>query len=309
MDTQTALAVFAEYGVQGVQVDEPMRRHTTWRIGGPADLFFRPTSVVELQNVLRATKFLGLSVTVVGRGSNLLVLDGGIRGLVVQLHDPFSRWTLVDGRMITQSGRALISIANIAIREGMAGLEFATGIPGTVGGAVMMNAGAHGGEIKDVLLWADVVNFDGSLQRMTREELQFDYRYSVLKEHPAIVATAAFGLHPGNRQEMTARVRQWAQRRATTQPLSLPNCGSVFRNPPGEHAAALIEQAGLKGLTCGGAQISEKHSNFIVNLGTATAKDVLWLIRYAQVTVRDRYGIQLETEVRVIGEPESALGR
>ncbi|RIV28215.1 UDP-N-acetylmuramate dehydrogenase [Alicyclobacillaceae bacterium I2511] len=309
MDTQITLAVLAEYGVQGVQANEPMARHTTWRIGGPSDLFFRPTSVIELQNVLRAAMRLEIPVIVMGRGSNLLVLDGGIRGLVIQLHDTFAQWTLTEGCLITQSGRSLVSVANIAIREGMAGLEFATGIPGSVGGAVMMNAGAHGGEVKDVLLWADVLEFDGTLHRMTPEELQFDYRSSVLKDHPAVVASVAFALHPGNSQEMTARVRQWAQRRSATQPLSQPNCGSVFRNPPGAHAAALIEQAGLKGLIYGGAQISEKHSNFIVNLGTATAKDVLWLMRYAQKTVHDRFDIQLETEVRIIGESELALGR
>lgn len=304
MDAESIRDAFVQAGV-GALLNEPLTRHTTWRIGGPADVFVAPRSVDELRGAVRTAKQLQLPIYVIGRGSNLLVRDGGIRGLVVKLGDNFAAISIDGTRLHAMSGRLYMSAANVAIKGGLSGLEFASSIPGTVGGAVMMNAGAHGGETCDVLEWADVMDEDGIAQRLTNADLRFGYRYSILKDHPGIVVGASFLLKPGDTEAMRAMVQAWHQRRSATQPLSLPNCGSVFRNPEGTHAGFLIESAGLKGLRHGGAQISEKHANFIVNLGEATASDVLWLMKRAQGTVRDKYGVELETEVRIIGEPVS----
>lgn len=294
----------AAHGVKVIR-GEPMKRHTTWRIGGPADYFVEPESVEALRAAVREARAHGLPITVIGRGSNTLVLDGGIRGLVIKLHDAFASYRVAEDEcaVYAMAGRSYVALANIAIRHGLSGLEFATGIPGSVGGAVMMNAGAYGRETCEVLAWAEVMDEAGEVKRLSNEELHFGYRHSILKERFGIVTWAKFQLRPGDRDEMRRVVREWSQRRIATQPLSLPNCGSVFRNPEGTHAARLIEEAGLKGLRRGQAMISEKHANFIVNLGNARASDVLWLIRHAQAVVRERFGIALETEVRVLGEP------
>ncbi|MCL6631689.1 MAG: UDP-N-acetylmuramate dehydrogenase [Alicyclobacillus herbarius] len=296
---------FERYHVRNVEYNAPLSVHTTWRIGGPADVLVVPDSVEEVRGALLVAERLGMPWTVIGRGSNLLVLDGGVRGLVLKMGGRMSDLCVLGTRVVAQAGRSFVSLANVAIRNNLRGLEFATGIPGTVGGAVMMDAGAHGGEVRDVLEWADVITPDGTLHRLSNADLRFDYRYSILKDWPAVVISACFRLEPGNGDELKAKVREWSKRRASTQPLSMPNCGSVFRNPPGTFAARLIEAAGLKGLRRGDAQISEKHANFIVNLGHANAEDVLWLMRHAQETVRAKYGITLETEVRVIGDPAS----
>ncbi|GGI97199.1 UDP-N-acetylenolpyruvoylglucosamine reductase [Alicyclobacillus cellulosilyticus] len=303
MNLDSVRRVFAAHGVGEVAFHEPLAKHTTWRIGGPADVFVCPRTVEELRGAVQAAKALAMPWTVIGRGSNLLVLDGGIRGLVIKLADQFADIDVEGTRLTALAGRSYVSAAHIAIRHHLAGLEFATGIPGTVGGAVMMNAGAHGGETKDVLLWADVMDGDGDIHRYTNADLRFGYRYSILKDRPGIVVQAAFQLRPGDPEELMAKVRAWSARRNSTQPLSLPNCGSVFRNPAGMHAGRLIEEAGLKGFRRNDAQISEKHANFIVNLGHATAEDVLWLMQYARDAVWRQFGVWLETEVRILGEP------
>ncbi|EPZ51509.1 UDP-N-acetylmuramate dehydrogenase [Alicyclobacillus acidoterrestris] len=305
MVSETLLPIFSAYGVKDVRLNEPMANHTTWRIGGPADVLVVPTTEGELQGAVRAAKELEMPVTVVGRGSNVLVLDGGIRGVVVKLHDGFGQIDVEGTSIVAMAGRSYVSAANIAVRHGLEGLEFATGIPGTVGGAVMMNAGAYGRETREVLAWADVMDFNGDIRRYSNADLKFGYRYSILKDHPGIVVRARFDLVEGDRDVLMAKVKQWSARRVESQPLSWPNCGSVFRNPEGDHAGHLIEKAGLKGLRRGGAQISEKHANFIINCGGAKAEDVLWLIRHAQTTIREQFGIDLETEVRVLGEPAS----
>lgn len=297
--------VLDRHHVQHVALSEPMARHTTWRIGGPADVFVSPESTEEVQGAIRAAREAGIPVTVIGRGSNSLVLDGGIRGMVLHLHDRFAALRVEENRVAAQAGRSFVSAAALSVKNGLTGLEFASGIPGTVGGAVMMNAGAHGGEVKDVLAWADVVDDEGNVHRMSNEDLTFSYRTSWLKHHGGVVVEAAFDLEFGDREASLTKMREWSQRRSSTQPLSLPNCGSVFRNPPGTHAAKLIESAGLKGMKCGGAQVSDKHANFIVNLGGAKAADVLWLIQQVQTIIEDKYDIRLETEVRVMGEPAS----
>lgn len=296
-------AVFHGLEVGEIKWNEPISKHTTWKIGGPADMLVTPQKVDHLQVLAKTCSQNGIPWYVIGRGSNLLVRDGGIRGVVIKLADNFSEISVTDDRqVIAQAGRSYVSAANTAIRNGLEGLEFATGIPGTVGGGVMMNAGAHGGETREVLLHADIVEEDGTIRTLHNQDLQFAYRYSILKDHPRIVVRATFQLRQGNTEEMQEKVRSWTKRRQTTQPLQLPNCGSVFRNPEGTHAGYLIEQSGLKGKTIGGAQISDVHANFIVNVNKATASDVLALIELVQTTILKNFGMTLIPEVRIVGE-------
>ncbi|PWI57702.1 UDP-N-acetylmuramate dehydrogenase [Sulfoacidibacillus thermotolerans] len=285
--------------------DEPLAKHTTWRIGGPADVLLIPRTIDEVRAVVLAAKAHDLPLFVLGRGSNLLVKDGGMRGAVLKLGDEFAAIAVSDRTLSALAGRSIVSAAHIAIRHGLSGLEFATGIPGTVGGAVTMNAGAHGGEIKDVLKQATVITSDGTITELSADDLGFRYRHSIVPEQRLTVVQAEFALQPGDTKQLQEKVRAWSKRRQLTQPLSLPSCGSVFRNPPGHYAARLIEEAGLKGLRHGNAMISEVHANFIVNVGQASAADVLWLIRHAQETVQQRFGMTLEPEVRIVGEDET----
>jgi len=302
MKTQLVQSLFAKEDVGTILNNEPMSKHTSWRIGGPADIMVLPTTTEQLARVLFLTHENGIPWYVVGKGSNLLVRDGGIRGVVIKLADNFADMSIEGMSLRAQGGRSFVSAANHAIRHGLGGLEFATGIPGTVGGAVMMNAGAHGGEVKDVLIDCHVLNDKGDLLHLQREDLQFDYRYSILKDRPMLVVDASFQLAEGDAQEMADRVRVWRERRQLTQPLSMPSCGSVFRNPDGTHSGRLVEEAGLKGVQIGGAQISELHGNFIVNVGGATASDVLQLIHLVQTTIKERYGYDLHPEVRIAGD-------
>ncbi|MFC4770212.1 UDP-N-acetylmuramate dehydrogenase [Effusibacillus consociatus] len=302
MSNKDLQAIFHGLDVGTVLFNEPLSKHTTWKIGGPADVFVIPSKTEHLQLLAKTCAENKVPWYVIGRGSNLLVRDGGLRGVVIKLADNFADISISGDQLTVQAGRSYVSAANTAIRSGLQGLEFATGIPGTVGGAVMMNAGAHGGETKDVLLSADIVEEDGSIRTLQNRDLQFAYRYSILKDQPRIVVRVTFQLQPGSTEEMQAKVRAWTKRRQTTQPLQLPNCGSVFRNPEGTHAGFLIEQAGLKGTKIGGAQISDLHANFIVNVQKARAVDVLALIDLVQTTIRERNGITLIPEVRIVGE-------
>ncbi len=288
-----------------VRYDEPLRHHTTWRIGGPADVFVVPNHLDQIRDAVTRAKAEGIPVFVIGRGSNLLVKDGGIRGLVIKLGDDFSALDITGETLTALAGRGMVSAANIAIRHGLSGLEFATGIPGTVGGAVTMNAGAHGSEIKDVLYRASVLDQAGDVQDVDAAQLSFGYRRSAIVENGWTVLSATFHLHEGDPAQMQERVKAWSKRRQTTQPLSMPNCGSVFRNPPGDHAARLIEAAGLKNFQIGQAAISQRHANFIVNLGQASAIDALSVIMHAKVTVREQFGVDLVPEVKVVGEDEA----
>lgn len=294
--------LFTGEQVGEVLFDEPLSKHTSWRIGGPADVFILPTEQEHLVRIMQLTHQHDIPWYAIGKGSNLLVKDGGWRGVVIKLADNFSDLKIEGNCLRAQGGRSFVAAAHHAIRQGFSGLEFATGIPGTVGGAVMMNAGAHGGEVKDVLIDCNVLTPEGELLHLTHADMQFDYRYSVLKDRPMIVLDAAFRLAEGDANEMSERVRNWAKRRQTTQPLSLPSCGSVFRNPEGTHSGRLVEEAGLKGTRIGGAQISELHGNFIVNVGGATAADVLALIELVQRTIASKYGHDLHPEVRIVGD-------
>ncbi len=304
MDRRSLESVFAGVA-QSVLYDEPLVRHTTWRIGGPADVLIIPGTLTEVKAALASARRHELPVFVLGRGSNLLVKDGGIRGVVLKLGDDFAAVETSELSLTALAGRTIVSAAHIAIRRGLSGLEFATGIPGTVGGAVTMNAGAHGGEIRDVLAKATVIDRAGEVLEVLPQDLAFAYRHSGIGEKGLVVVTATFALTAGDRVKMQERVRAWSRRRIVSQPLSLPSCGSVFRNPPGDFSARLIEAAGLKGQRIGNAMISDLHANFIVNLGQAQAADVMALMRLAQTAVWERFGVKLEPEVRVVGEDEA----
>ena len=279
----------------------PMSRYTTFRVGGPADALFLPASVEELQEALAAAKAQGIPVCLIGNGSNLIVRDGGIRGLVIALGEPFSELRVEGAQVWAQAGARLSAVAAAAQRAGLAGLEFASGIPGTLGGGCAMNAGAYGGELKDVLVWADVL-LDGELHRLSRDEMEMGYRSTMPLRRGAIVVAACFELRRDDPEAIQERMRDLANRRREKQPLNLPSAGSTFKRPEGHFAGALIEQCGLKGCTIGGAQVSQKHAGFIVNVGEATAADILNLIEHVQRVVRAQTGVHLETEVRVLGE-------
>ena len=280
---------------------EPMARHTTFRIGGPADLLAQPSSEEELLLAMKLAEEQDVPVTVVGNGSNLLVRDGGIRGLVLLLGERFSGVSVEGEEIFAQAGATLAKLSAVAQRAGLAGLECASGIPGTLGGGVAMNAGAYGGQLSDALVSASVLE-DGAVQDFSREDMQMGYRTTRILKRGGIVLSARFRLTPDAPEAIGMRMRELNARRREKQPLELPSAGSPFKRPEGYFAGALIEGAGLKGVQLGGAMVSVKHAGFVVNVGGATARDVLELIVHIRKTVRAKYGVELETEIRVLGE-------
>ena len=289
-------------GSDNVYRNEPMRKHTTFRIGGPADFYLCPHSAKEIQKTVAICPEEELPYFILGNGSNLLVSDQGYRGVVIQLWKNVSD-ILVEGcRIRAKAGASLAKIAGEALEEGLTGMEFAAGIPGTLGGAVVMNAGAYGGEMKDILQEVLVMDEQGEIFTLKKEELHLGYRTSIIKEKGYIVLAAALELKPGDRKEIKEKMDELKQRRVEKQPLDMPSAGSTFKRPEGYFAGKLIMDAGLRGFSVGGAQISEKHCGFVVNTGKATANDVLTLIREVQKRVRDKFGVELETEVKFLGE-------
>jgi UDP-N-acetylmuramate dehydrogenase len=283
--------------------DEPLSRHTSFRIGGPADVLLLPHTLADLQQIRRLVNEAGVAFTVIGNGSNLLVKDGGLRGVVLKVAENLARIEFTGRRGYAQSGALLGLVSRTAALHGLAGLEFAVGIPGTIGGGVMMNAGAYGGEMKDVVTSVTVVDETGEVRTLTAEEMQFAYRRSVLQTRDWIVADIRMELRPDEPERVLAQMSYNNYLRESMQPLALPSAGSVFKRPPGKYVGPMIQELGLKGFGIGGAQISEKHAGFIVNRsGTARATDVLALIQHVRERVQERYEVWLETEVRIIGE-------
>ncbi|MFZ5827059.1 MAG: UDP-N-acetylmuramate dehydrogenase [Bacillota bacterium] len=284
-----------------IRRDEPMRKHTTFRLGGPADFFIEVADRTELAGVLSLASRETLPIYILGNGSNLLVSDDGVRGFVLVLAGEFNQYTVEGTTVRAGGGYNLPKLATQVMKMGLGGMEFACAIPGTVGAGLMINAGAHGGDLSQVVTEATVVWGDGRTERLTPEQIGFGYRTSKLQGTSAIVVEVVMALHAGDTAEMQRAMQHHLERRRATQPLQLPNAGSIFMNPPGEYAGRLIEQAGLKGLTVGGAQVSEKHANFIVNLGNASTKDVLILMDRVRKTVEERFGVRLEAEVKIWG--------
>ena len=280
--------------------EEPLARHTSFLIGGPAELMAFPTEPAQLQALLRLAHEAGVAPHILGAGTNVLAPDAGLRGLTICLRDCLIGLELLDGTHISaMAGVSLAKTALFAAADGLSGMETLHGIPGTVGGAAFMNAGAYGGEMKDVVESVDFLHPDGRMERFAAADCAFGYRTSVFQTLPGVIVRAVFRLRPGEPDAIRAKISELAEKRRASQPLSMPSAGSAFRRPQTGYAAALIEQTGLKGLTVGGASVSEKHAGFIVNNGGATAQDVLTLIREIQKKVLDATGVRLEPEVRL----------
>ena len=287
------------------KLDEPLKRYTAWKIGGPADALVEPKSVPELIEAVDIARQHDIPVTLLGGGTNVLVRDGGVRGLVVRLAKSLTNVETEGCKVVADAGVLYPVLANTTAARGLTGLEFATGIPGTVGGAVYMNAGAYGSETCEVLDWADVFQ-DGEVVRMENADLGLSYRYSVLHENPAwIVLRAGYTLGPGDPDESKARIKEFRAQRMGGSP-NKPSCGSTFMRPEGDFPGRVIEAAGLKGTRVGQVEVSPVHANYFVNLGGGTAEDALELIGLVRETVREKLGIELKLEVKVIGEPLKA---
>ena len=278
-----------------------MRQYTTLKLGGTADWLAFPRSAAEIAELFAEAGAAGLPVSVIGHGSNLLVLDGGIRGLVIRIDKNMKNIRREGNRLTAAAGAMLGAVAGFAAENGLTGLEFASGIPGTVGGAVTMNASAYGGEMKDVVVRVDGILPDGTEMSLSGEEMQFGYRRSAVKDLNLIVTEVTMELAEGDPAEIRAKMSELNRQRAEKQPLDVPSAGSTFKRPEGFYAAALIDQCGLKGYSVGGAQVSMKHAGFLVNSGDSS-RDYLELVRTVQRIVRERAGVELETEIRIIGE-------
>ncbi|MGE1044441.1 UDP-N-acetylmuramate dehydrogenase [Bacillus sp. GMs2/1] len=291
-----------EADVGRVLVNEPLARYTTMKIGGPADILIVPKHVAGIEKTLQLVKQYKTKWTVIGRGSNLLVSDQGIEGVVIRLGEGLDHLEVEKHKVRVGSGYPLIKLSTLLSRQGLAGLEFASGIPGSVGGAVYMNAGAHKSDISSVLSKALILFEDGTIDWLTNKELEFSYRASVLQtKRPGIVLEAVFQLQAGKREEIVRSMQNNKDYRRETQPWNHPCAGSVFRNPIPHFAGDLVEKAGLRGYRIGGAQISEMHGNFIVNTGGASAQDVLSLIELIKHTIKDKFDVDMHTEVEIIG--------
>ncbi|KRM21169.1 UDP-N-acetylmuramate dehydrogenase [Latilactobacillus graminis] len=283
---------------------EPLNRYTFTKTGGPADVLALPKSVEEVRQLVASANELNLPITIIGNASNLIVRDGGIEGVVIIL--TAMNIVQVEGQLVAaQAGAGIIQASEAAYSGSLTGLEFAAGIPGSVGGAVFMNAGAYGGEISDVLTRVDILTRDNQVQTLTTTELNFGYRHSLIQENGSIVLAAYFELATGVAPVIRERMDEVNALRAAKQPLEYPSCGSVFKRPVGYFVGPLIQKAGLQGYQIGGAQVSKKHAGFIVNIDHATATDYLTLIAYIQKTVWAKFNVQLEPEVRIIGRQQS----
>jgi UDP-N-acetylmuramate dehydrogenase len=285
-----------------VKENEPLSLYTTIKIGGPADLFIEPSSIESLTKVMEIVRAHNLNWRAIGRGSNLLVSDKGIDGAVIRLGAELGGVEINGNEIKVGSGYSLVSLATMISKQGLSGLEFASGIPGSVGGAIYMNAGAHGSDISRILTKAHILFEDGTIEWLSNKEMDFSYRTSILqKKRPGIVVEAIFKLVEGDRAEIVSSMQKNKDYRKETQPWNFPCAGSIFRNPLPNYAGRLIEDAGLKGFSIGGAKISEMHGNFIVNAGNATAEDVLAVIQHVKDIIYDLYQIKMETEVEIIG--------
>lgn len=301
METDLKARLVSILQEENVKLNEPMKNHTTFKIGGPADFFITPSDEEQLKKSIECIKNTGLPYYVIGNGSNLLVSDEGYRGVIIQLYDKFNSMEF-DGKICTvQSGCLLSRLGMQAAKNGFAGLEFATGIPGTIGGAVVMNAGAYGGEIKDCIVSARLMDMYGNIKEYSKDELSLGYRKSIASERNLIVLSAVFELRSSDTRKIMERINELAAARRMKQPLEYPSAGSTFKRPEGNFAGRLIEDAGLKGYSIGGASVSSKHSGFVINNGNATADDVMSLVEHIKNKVYEKSGVILELEVKKLG--------
>lgn len=284
-----------------IKVNEPLKRYTYTETGGNADFYLSPTKNEDVQAIVRYAKEKDVPVTYLGNGSNIIIREGGIRGIVISLLS-LNHINVSDDAIIAGSGSAIIDVSRAARDHVLTGLEFACGIPGSVGGAVYMNAGAYGGEIKDCIDYALCVNEEGDLIQFTNKELELDYRNSIVQKQHLVVLEAAFTLEPGKLDEIQAKMDDLTERRESKQPLEYPSCGSVFQRPPGHFAGKLIQDSDLQGYRVGGVEVSKKHAGFMVNVDNGTATDYEDLIHHVQKVVKEKFDVELHREVRIIGE-------
>ena len=285
-----------------VLVNEPMKKHTTFRVGGNADYFVMPKNASEVKEVVALCKKAEMPYYILGNGSNLLVGDKGYRGVIIQIYKEMNEIRVEGEKIRAQAGALLSRIGNIALEAELTGFEFASGIPGTVGGAVVMNAGAYGGEMKDIIINATVLTQEGEIVTFNKEELELGYRTSVVAKKGYIVLEAEYQLQKGDKTAIRARMDELKNQRVTKQPLEYPSAGSTFKRPEGYFAGKLIQDAGLRGFQVGGAQVSEKHCGFVINKEQATAADIMELMRQVSEKVMKEFGVKLEPEVKTLGE-------
>lgn len=288
--------------IDHLRINEYMSKHTSFKIGGPAEIMVLPTTVEELRHAVVTCKEYSIPYQIIGNGSNLLVRDKGIRGVVIKIAENFNAVKIEGNVVKAQAGILLSTLSKKIMEYALEGFEFASGIPGTLGGAVAMNAGAYGGEMKDVLQGATVMDARGNIVYLDKDALELDYRNSIVLKKGYIVLEAEIRLQPGDIKKIREITDDLTHKRTSKQPLHLPSAGSTFKRPPGYFAGKLIEDSGLKGVRVGDAQVSDLHSGFIVNVGKASAADVLNLIGLVQKVVRDKFGVDLHPEVRIIGE-------
>lgn len=286
---------------ENIRLQEPMAGHTTFRIGGPADCFVELENGEQLKKLRRYLELTGLSFFVLGNGSNVLVSDSGYKGIVLQIGPRMNSVRVEGNRIVAEAGATLAQVARAAMEHGLTGLEFASGIPGTVGGGVVMNAGAYGGELCQVVTQVNVVSRDGELLELDNETMEFGYRTSVIRKSSFIVTEVTFCLEPGDRDVIKGKMEELSARRREKQPLEYPSGGSTFKHPEGHFAGQLIMEAGFRGFQIGGARVSEKHCGFVVNTGNATARDVRDVIDRIQTRVKEQFGVELEPEIIFLG--------
>lgn len=282
--------------------DEPLKKYTTFGIGGKADVLVKPSEIKDLGDLLRFNYENDIKTFIMGKGSNLLVSDKGIRGCVIVLADNFDKVEVNDERLIAYAGTALTKAAKTSIRHGLTGMEEISGIPGSVGGAVAMNAGAYGGEIKDIAVKVKAFDFAGNLYEFSNEDMHFSYRHSRVFEEDLIVASCEFALEAGDKDEIIRKYEDYRDRRTTKQPLDKKSAGSTFKRPEGSYASKLIDECGLRGFREGDCQVSEKHCGFIINRADATCEDMLAFINHVSSIVKEKTGFTLEREVKLVGE-------
>lgn len=287
---------------ENIHLQEPMSGHTTFKVGGPAACLIELEREEQLCNIQRYLSFVEIPFFVLGNGSNVLVSDGGYPGVVLQIGDKMSGIRVEGTRIVAQAGALLSQVARAALSQELTGLEFASGIPGTVGGGVVMNAGAYGGEMKQVVTKVRVVNQSGEMMELDNSTMEFGYRYSTIRNQPFVVTEVTFQLKEGKAEEIKAVMDDLAARRREKQPLEYPSAGSTFKRPEGYYAGELIMNAGLRGYRIGGAQVSDKHCGFVVNMGNATAMDIMDVIRDVQDCVKEKFNVDLEPEVVFLGK-------
>lgn len=296
------LEKFKNENIEEIYIDELMKNHTTFKIGGPADILITVRSEDDIVNAVTICREHDIDYIIIGNGSNLLVKDGGIRGVVIKINESYSDIKVDDKKVYCESGALLTAVSRRCMKESLTGFEFANGIPGTIGGAATMNAGAYGGELRDAVSMVRVLDCNNKIKEYSNEEMNFRYRNSRVQDEKLIVLGVELTLEEGNFEEIKKQMKELTFKRKSKQPIELPSSGSTFKRPEGYFAAKLIEDSGLKGLKHRGAQVSEKHSGFVVNIDNATCKDVLHLIGMIQATVKNKFNVDLEREVMIVGE-------